>query len=123
MAISSPIDGVVIDCAVHQGEVAAPGATIVTVADLKQVKLTVYVPETQIGHVSLGQAVQVSVDSFANRSFEGTVTHIADAAQFTPRNVATKEERVNLVFAVEISLSNEDGALKPGMPADTVFGK
>lgn len=123
MAVRSPIDGVVVDCAVHQGEVAAPGATIATVADLKQVKLTVYAPETQIGHVNLGQAVQVSVDSFADRSFEGTVTHIADAAQFTPRNVATKEERVNLVFAVELSLPNEDNALKPGMPADAVFGK
>jgi multidrug efflux pump subunit AcrA (membrane-fusion protein) len=123
MAVRSPIDGVVVDCAVHQGEVAAPGATIATVADLKQVKLTVYVPETQIGRVNLGQAVQVSVDSFADRAFEGKVTHIADEAQFTPRNVATKEERVNLVFAVEISLPNEDGALKPGMPADAVFGE
>jgi HlyD family secretion protein len=123
MAVRSPIDGVVVDCAVHRGEVAAPGATIATVADLKQVKLTVYVPETQIGYVNLAQAVRVSVDSFADRSFEGAVTHIADTAQFTPRNVATKEERVNLVFAVEISLPNEDGALKPGMPADAAFGK
>ena len=123
MAIRSPIDGMVIDCTVHQGEVAAQGATIVTVADLKQVKLTVYVPETQIGYVNLGQAVRVSVDSFANQSFEGTVTHIADEAQFTPRNVATQEERVNLVFAVELSLPNEEDALKPGMPADAVFGE
>ncbi len=123
MAIRSPIDGVVVDCAVHRGEVAAQGATIVTVADLNQVKLAVYVPETQLGHVELGQVVQVSVDSFADRTFQGTVTHIADTAEFTPRNVATKEERVNLVFAVEISLPNEDGALKPGMPADAMLGK
>jgi biotin carboxyl carrier protein len=123
MAIRSPIDGVVVDCAVHPGEVAAQGATIVTVADLEEVKLTVYVPETQLGQVELGQVVQVSVDSFADRSFQGKVTHIADTAEFTPRNVATKEERVNLVFAVEISLPNEDGALKPGMPADAVLGQ
>lgn len=123
MGVRSPMDGVMVDCTVHQGEVAAPGSTIATVADLSQVKLTVYVPETQLGHVNLGQVVHVSVDSFADRSFQGTVTYIADTAEFTPRNVATKEERVNLVFAVEVSLPNEDGALKPGMPADAVFAE
>ena len=120
--IRSPIDGIVVDLTAHAGEVAARGATVATVADLTQVKLTVYVPETQIGHVSLGQAVQVSVDSFAERTFKGTVTHISDTAEFTPRNVATQEERVNLVFAVEISMGNQDGALKPGMPADARLG-
>jgi multidrug resistance efflux pump len=123
MVIDSPLDGIVIALSAHQGEVAAPGATIATIADLTQVKLTVYLPETQIGRISLGQAVQVAVDSFPGRTFEGAVTHIADSAEFTPRNVATQEERVNLVFAVEISLDNADGALKPGMPADAVFGR
>ena len=90
---------------------------------LARVKLTVYLPDTQIGQVSLGQPVQVTVDSFPGRTFDGAVTHIADSAQFTPRNVATQEERVNLVFAVEVSLDNTDGALKPGMPADAAFGR
>ena len=79
-------------------------------------------PETRVGQVTLGQMVRVTVDSFPGRAFEGTVVHIADSAEFTPRNVATKEERVNLVFGVEIDLENEDGALKPGMPADAQFG-
>ncbi|MCP4530233.1 MAG: HlyD family efflux transporter periplasmic adaptor subunit, partial [Delftia sp.] len=123
MEVASPLDGVVIDLATHVGEVAAPGAALLTVADLSQVHLTVYLPETQIGQVRLGQEVRVRVDSFSDRTFQGQVTHIADRAEFTPRNVATRQERVNLVFAVEIRLSNDEGALKPGMPADGVFGE
>ncbi len=69
----------------------------------------------------LDQGAQVTVDSFPGRIFEGRVSHISDRAEFTPRNVATKEERVNLVFAVEIRIPNDDGSLKPGMPADVVF--
>jgi len=121
LKIVSPIDGTVIDIMVHPGEVAAPGTALLTVADLSQVRLTVYLPETQIGQVCLGQRVQVTVDSFPDRIFEGQVTHIADRAEFTPRNVATKEERVNLVFAVKVRMPNDDGDLKPGMPADAVF--
>ena len=83
--------------------------------------LVVYLPETKIGQVQLGQEVQVTVDSFPNQTFEGQVAHIADRAEFTPRNVATQEERVNLVFAVEIRLPNDEGLLKPGMPADARF--
>ncbi|MGD9099158.1 MAG: efflux RND transporter periplasmic adaptor subunit [Anaerolineae bacterium] len=121
MTITSPQDGAVIDLVAHRGEVAASGAALLTLADLSQVHLTVYLPETQIGRVYLGQKVQVAVDSFPGRVFTGQVSHIADRAEFTPRNVATRQERVHLVFAVEIRLPNEDGALKPGMPADAVF--
>jgi multidrug resistance efflux pump len=123
MDISAPIRGIVTDAKASQGEVAAPGATLLTIADLSRVRLVVYLPETQLGWVFLRQPVQVTVDSFPGRAFTGQVTHIADRAEFTPRNVATQEQRVNLVFAVEIELPNEDGALKPGMPADAVFRK
>jgi multidrug resistance efflux pump len=121
MSIESPTDGVVVDLFIHPGEVAAQGAAMAAVADLSEVILTVYVPETLIGHVWLGQPVQVTVDSFPDRIFEGRVSYISDQAEFTPRNVATQEERVNLVFAVDILLPNEDGALKPGMPADAAL--
>ena len=83
--------------------------------------LTGYVPETELGRISIGQTVRVRVDSFPERVYEGTVLHIADRAEFTPRNVSTREERANLVFAVEIDLPNEEHALKPGMPADAAF--
>jgi HlyD family secretion protein len=119
--ILAPADGVLLDVVAHPGEIAAPGATLLTLADLSQVRLNVYVPEPRLGQVHLGQSVQVTVDSFPDRLFQGRVTRIADRAEFTPRNVATREERANLVFAVEIDLPNKDGALKPGMPADAVW--
>lgn len=122
MDVVSPVSGVVVDVAAHPGEVASAGAALLTVADLAEVSLVVYLPETQLGQVRVGQAVQVTVDSFAGRVFAGRVSRVADRAEFTPRNVSTQEERVNLVFAVEIRLDNDDGALKPGMPADAVLG-
>jgi len=121
LCIETPMDGSVTNILVHEGEVAAPGASLLTIADLSQVTLTVYVAENRIGLVHLNQQVQVTVDSFPDRDFEARVSHISNHAEFTPRNVATQEERVNLVFAVEITILNEDGTLKPGMPADAVL--
>jgi len=119
----APLDGIVVDVIMRPGEVAAAGATLLTLADLNKLTLTVYVPQNQLGQVYLDQLVQITVNSFPHRIFEGHVSRIADRAEFTPRNVATQEERVNLVFAVEITVQNEDDALKMGMPADVVFGQ
>lgn len=121
LEIRAPAAGTVLEIVTRPAEVAAAGATLLTLAGNGEVGLTVYVPETQIGQVHLGQAVEVRIDSFPGRAFAGRVSRIADRAQFTPRNVSTREERVNLVFAVEIRIANEDGALKPGMPADVLF--
>lgn len=121
-ALTAPIDGVVVDVIMRPGEVAAAGATLLTIADLNKLTLTVYVPQDQLGQVHLDQPVAITVNSFPNRAFTGYVSRIADRAEFTPRNVATQEERVNLVFAVEITVINENGALKMGMPADVVIG-
>jgi len=120
-ALASPIDGVVLNQVLRAGELAAPAAPILTLADLSEVTLKVYVPENRIGHVYLGQLAQVTVDSFPDRVFEGQVSHIGDEPEFTPRNVATAEERLNTFYAVEIRLPNPDGLLKPGMPADAAF--
>jgi HlyD family secretion protein len=92
-----------------------------TLADLDRVTLTIYVPENQLGLVQLGQPVWVTVDAYPERRFEGTVSLIASEAEFTPKNVQTREERVNMVFAVEVKLPNGDHALKPGMPADALI--
>ncbi|HQE93740.1 MAG TPA: efflux RND transporter periplasmic adaptor subunit [Anaerolineae bacterium] len=121
LALKAPIDGMVVDVTIHRGEVAAAGATILTIADLNKLTLTVYVPQNQIGLIHLNDPVQISVNSFPNRTFEGTISRIADQAEFTPRNVATQEERVNLVFAIEITVVNRDHALKMGMPADVLI--
>ena len=119
--LTSPLDGIVLEQTLRAGELAAPAATILTLADLREVTLEVYVPENRIGHVQLGQPVQVTVDSFPGRVFAGQATHIGDQPEFTPRNVATAEGRLNTFYAVEIHLPNPEGLLKPGMPADATF--
>lgn len=119
--LRSPVDGVVLDQVLRAGELAAPAATILTVADLSQLTLHVYVPEDQIGRVRVGQTVQVTVDSFPDRVFSGRVARIGDEPEFTPRNVATAEGRRNTFYAVEVHLPNPEGLLKPGMPADVTF--
>lgn len=111
-------DGTVLDVVLHRGEVAAAGATLLTLADLTEATLTVYVPEDRLGDVFVGQEAQISVDSFPGRVFTGTVKRIGASAEYTPRNVATQDERSNLVFAVEVRVANGDGSLMPGMPAD-----
>jgi len=119
--IVAPVGGLVLERSIHEGELAAPGATLLTLGDLDQVTLTVYVPENRLGQVLIGQRVEVCVDSFPERVFTGTVVAIAHEAEFTPRNVQTQEERVNMVFAVEVQIPNPDHALKPGLPADAVI--
>ena len=116
----APSGGIIMQRLVHVGELAAPGAPLFTLADLDVVKLTVYVPEASLGRVSLGQEVTVAVDAY-DELFSGEVSHIATQAEFTPQNVQTQEERVHMVFAVEVRLDNPDHLLKPGMPADAVF--
>jgi HlyD family secretion protein len=121
LTIRSPLAGTVLMRVVGLGETVLPGVTLLTVADLSQVVLTVYVAQTSLSQVSLGQTADVSVDSYPLRRFEGRVVHVSDRAEYTPRNVATREERVNTVYPVEILLPNPEGLLKPGMPADAVF--
>ena len=119
--VTSPIDGVVITRPYEEGEVVSPGATIYTVANLDEVSLVVYIPEDQLGKVDIGQKADVKVDSYPNRVFKGAIKKISDKAEFTPANVQTKEQRINLVFAVTISLENKDHKLKAGMPADATI--
>lgn len=119
--VRSPIDGVVLDRAYQQGELALGGSTLMTVGDLSRPTLTIYVPEDQYGKVKLGQTYPVKVDSFPGRVFTGTVSQIADHAEFTPRNVQTVQGRKDTVYAVKLSLTNADQALKPGMPADVTI--
>jgi HlyD family secretion protein len=121
MILRSPIDGMVTSRSAHSGEAALAGATLLTVANLDEVKLTVYIPEDELGSVYLGQEIEVQVDSFPSRVFTGTVSYISQQAEFTPKNVQTEKERVNMVFAVRVRLPNPDHALKPGMPADAAI--
>jgi len=118
LALRSPLAGLVTSQVIEVGEMALSGMPLLTLANLSQVELLVYVPTDRIGRVRWGQEAAVTVDSFPGRVFFGRVSHIAPQAEFTPRNVQTQEARVNTVFAVRIALPNPDLALKPGMPAD-----
>jgi multidrug resistance efflux pump len=121
LTLRAPRAGQVATQTVHAGETALAGAALMTLSDLSQVRLVIYVPEPQIGRVTVGQSADVSVNSYPERVFAGRVSHIATQAEFTPRNVQTQDERINTVFAVKIELENPDGILKPGMPADAVL--
>ena len=121
MILTSPVNGMVSRRAVHVGEIAAPNSPLVNVTNLDSVKLTIYVPETQIGQIKIGDEISVKVDSFPNKSFKGKVIFINSQAEFTPRNVQTKAERVNTVFAVRLQIPNPNQELKPGMPADATL--
>jgi len=116
--IISPIKGVVLEKNANPGEVVFPGIGLLTLADLSTVWLKIYVNETQLGWVKLGQKAKVKVDSYPDRTFQGKVVHISDKAEFTPKDIQTKEERVKLVFGIKVSLKNPEQELKPGMPAD-----
>lgn len=119
--IEAAMDGVVLRKNLEPGATAAPGAAVVTLVDPGSLWLRAYIPETDLGRVRLGQRARITVDAFPGQPFEGRVTEIASKAEFTPRNVQTQKERVSLVFRLKIGVSNPDGRLKPGMPADAVI--
>lgn len=123
LVIASPADGVILSRMVQPGEVIAPAGKALSLGLLDNLTLTVYVPEDRYGEISLGQKALVSVDSFPGENFNGVVTHIADQAEFTPRNVQTAEGRSTTFYAIKLQLEDPAGKLKPGMPADVVFQK
>lgn len=121
VTVHAPMDGMILTRNVEPGEFVQPGAIALTLADLSNITITVYVPEDRYGQISLGQQAQVTVDSFPAETFTAEVIHIADRAEFTPRNVQTVEGRSSTVYAIKLKVTNSEGKLKIGMPADVVF--
>jgi HlyD family secretion protein len=121
LVVRAPQDGVILVRNVQVGEVLAPGATVFVIGKLSTLQITIYLPESLYGRVKLGQTTRVMVDSYPDVAFAATVVHIADQAEFTPRNVQTVEGRSTTVYAVKLDVPNPDGKLKPGMPADVSF--
>ncbi|MBE9475031.1 MAG: efflux RND transporter periplasmic adaptor subunit [Chloroflexi bacterium] len=119
--VYAPTSGVVLSLNVEVGEIVTPASTALVIGNLDPVNLTVYVPEDSYGNVYLGQNVEVTVDSFPGEKFIGKIMHIADKAEFTPRNVQTVEGRRSTVYGVDIVVPNPNQKLKPGMPADVTF--
>jgi HlyD family secretion protein len=122
LTIKSPLAGVVSARNVEPGERVQPGTPLLTLVDPQRLTLKVYVSEPNVGRVVLGQPACVQVDAYPARVFPARVQRVAQRAEFTPKNVETREERVHLVFAIELGLSNPEGVLKPGMPADARIG-
>jgi multidrug efflux pump subunit AcrA (membrane-fusion protein) len=123
LTVNAPMDGVVLTRNVEPGGFVQPGGAAMTMANLNELTITVYVPEDRYGEIYLGQEVSVSVDSFPGQTFTATVSSIADQAEFTPRNVQTVSGRSATVYAIKLKVSDPEGKLKLGMPADVVFTK
>lgn len=117
----APMDGVILTRNIEPGEFVQPGAVAFAMANLAELTITVYVPEDQYGNISLGQEAAVTVDSFPNETFDAIVIQIADQAEFTPRNVQTVEGRSSTVYAIKLKVTDSEGKLKIGMPADVSF--
>lgn len=120
--VISPLSGTLIEKYTEPGELTSPGRPLAKIADLNVMKLKVYVSGSMIGEILLGEECTVRVDRGKKEyvSFPGTIIHISEKAEFTPKIIQTKEERVTLVYPVNISVVN-DGTLKSGMPGEAIF--
>ena len=121
LQVQSPVDGTIITRPVEVGQVVNAVSPLFVLIDLQNIYMKIYIPEQQIGKIHLGSEAHINVDAYRDKYFVGKVSKISDQAQFTPKNVETKEERVKLVFAVEVAVENPDGLLKPGMPGDVIL--
>jgi len=119
--VLAPAAGTITLRAVEPGEIVMVGSNLLRLTGMELMKLTIYVGEKDLGLISPGQKADVFIDSQEGKAFEGTVVYLSPVAEFTPKNVQTKEERTKLVFGVRIEVPNPDGVLKPGMPADAVL--
>jgi HlyD family secretion protein len=116
--VRSPMNGVVLTKNVEVGEFVNPGTPVMTLANIDDLWMNIYIPETQTGLVKLGQDVRVSVDSFPKETFKGKITFVSSESEFTPKTILTEEERIKLVYRTKVALENTQQRLKPGMPAD-----
>ncbi|MFH0824553.1 MAG: efflux RND transporter periplasmic adaptor subunit [Pseudomonadota bacterium] len=116
--LTCPVDGVILVKSNEAGEVVLPSAPIATIGRVDEVWLKGYVGEQDLGKVKLGQKVEVTTDSYPGKPYVGTITFISSKAEFTPKNVQTKEERVKQVYRVKVTIPNLHQELKIGMPAE-----
>jgi HlyD family secretion protein len=119
--VVAPIQGVITEKAVEQGDVVMQNGSLFRVSRLDKVHLMIYVSEEELAKIKLGQDAKVFIDAYPKKAFSGKIIYISDVAEFTPKNVQTKEDRTKLVFGVKIEVANPDQVLKPGMPADATI--
>jgi len=117
-AIAAPTGGIVTARLHEPGAIVSPGMPVVTILDTRTVTATFFLPDAELGRVKPGMKAELRVDAYGDRTFAGTVRRIAAEAEFTPRNVQTREDRDRLVYAVDVDVPNPDGALRAGMPGE-----
>lgn len=118
--ITNPVEGTVLVKYAEKGELATPGKPLYKIANLKTLELKAFVSGSQLSHIKIGQKVKVYYDKNkkADSEIDGTIEWVSSQAEFTPKTIQTKQERVDLVYAVKIKVSNANGALKIGMPGE-----
>lgn len=120
--VTAPFSGTVLDKLQEPGDFANIGSPLYTIANLKTMKMTVYIDEVSLARIRLNDRAKVLLDGMPNHPFDGKVIYISPTAEFTPKNVETKQDRIKLVFAVKLEIANPEGYLKAGLPADaTIF--
>ncbi len=119
-ALSSPLDGIVLDRSVEPGETAQPAKALLTIANMQQLEMTLFVPIRNLKSIQIGQAVSIHVPSVPESSFAGKVTYVAQQGEFKPANIYNSQERSEMVFAIKVMVPN-NGVLKAGLPADAAF--
>lgn len=116
--LTAPADGTVLVKGLEQGEYAQPGQTAAVLVNLARMDLRVFIPESDLAKIKLGDQARIRVDAFPDRLFDARVARVDESAQFTPRDIHMPDERVRTVFGVVLRVDNPEGELKPGMPAD-----
>lgn len=119
--LTAPSEGIVTSRNVEPGEVVTPSREVITISDLSLIHLKIFVEETELGKIKIGQEVRVKIDTFPQKTYRGVVSYISAEGEFTPKMIQTRKERVKLVYLVKITLPNEHLELKSGMPADAFF--
>ncbi len=116
----SPVDGRALVRSAEPGEIAIPGQTVLTIIDPENLKIKIFISEDYLGKIKIGQEIGIKIDSHESRLFNGQIARISDKAEFTPKNIQTKKERVKTVYAVTITTGSQGGILKSGMPCDVI---
>jgi len=119
--IYAPVDGFVSKKFVEAGENVGISSSLLRISNLEQIDLVIYIPETDLGKIKLGQKADIKIDAFKDKNYQGEIIYISPEAEFTPKNIQTPDERTKLVFAVKIRIPNPQFELKPGLPADATI--
>ncbi len=117
-SLSAPLNGIVLSRNFEPGEAVMPGSKILTIVDISRVKVTFYLPNAELAAASPGKTASVFADAWPGEKFAGKIIHVAPKAEFTPRNVQTREDRDRLVYGVKVIIPNPEGKLRPGMPVE-----